>query len=342
MLKFLGKAGAFAAILLACFFFLGRAYEAAARKNLINVWNRRRFEELHALPPHFLDMVFIGSSHSYCSFDPEQIGALLGVESFQMGMPLQHPDSSYFTLLEVLKTQTPSIVIMELYWDMLDDDFDLKQADTLFQALDGGALKGDYIREVFPWNEKIKYAVPLIRYQQDFWTYQNKVLTDWLEKTLGVYKPDEGREGEERYGYRGFIYCDYLIPESKYGAANQFQRFDGKKWAFSAVQKEYLIKMISLCAENGARLLFVTAPVPPVSMEIIQNYGEVHQAVASFAVARQIPYLDFNLVNQEEQILTNDHFRDDAHLNYSGAVIVDRYLARWILENTDGFTLSVD
>jgi len=31
--------------------------------------------------------------------------------------------------------------------------------------------------------------------------------------------------------------------------------------------------------------------------------------------------------------LTNDNFRDDAHLNHSGVEIVDKYFANWLRED---------
>ncbi len=33
-------------------------------------------------------------------------------------------------------------------------------------------------------------------------------------------------------------------------------------------------------------------------------------------------------------MLTNDNFRDDAHLNDSGVQIVDEHFRNWLIENT--------
>ena len=36
-------------------------------------------------------------------------------------------------------------------------------------------------------------------------------------------------------------------------------------------------------------------------------------------------------------MLTNENFRDDAHLNDSGVQIVDRHFINWLTENTSFF-----
>lgn len=86
-------------------FVVGNKYSAASTENQINNYNESRWNEFYELPKNSLDMVFLGSSHSYCTFDPENFDSVLGTSSYQLGMPLQHMDSTYFTLLEVLNYQ---------------------------------------------------------------------------------------------------------------------------------------------------------------------------------------------------------------------------------------------
>ena len=77
------------------FLFMGRMYRTAADKNVINAFTKARFDEFYALEPNSLDMIFVGSSHSYCTFDPDNFDPYLGISSYQMGTPLQHPDTTY-------------------------------------------------------------------------------------------------------------------------------------------------------------------------------------------------------------------------------------------------------
>lgn len=306
---------------------VGRRYQRATAFNVINAFTQTRFQDFYALPPDTLDMVFIGSSHSYCTFDPANFPQ---AESFQMGTPLQHIDTAYYSLLNILDHQSPSTVVLEVYWDMLDDDFDLKQASSFFEVLDDKALQEQYIREVFPLAEKVKYGLTPIRYQQDYFSWQASELAKELEAAYGVSKPAaEAANGVEYYLEKGYVYCDIVLPESEYDETNQFKGLDGKDWEMSKVQRKYLQKIVDLCRDRGMRLVFVTAPIALVSMDYIENYDVIHQTVADFAAENQVPYIDYNLLDLG---LTNDNFRDDAHLNDSGVKIVDEHFRNWLLE----------
>ena len=156
----------FIAVMAAAYVFIGNRYAEAASKNNINAWTKSRYDEFYALEDNKVDMVFIGSSHAYCTFDPENFDSVFGTLSWQLGTPLQNYDTSYFVLKEVYKTQRPKVVVLELYWDVMDDEFDMQQADSFLEAVDDG-VKAEYIDTVFPVNEKVKYEIEPIRYQQD-------------------------------------------------------------------------------------------------------------------------------------------------------------------------------
>jgi hypothetical protein len=319
----------FAAIVIPAYLFLSNEYTYSSTQNHINAWNRERVNEFYALPSNTLDLLFLGSSHVYCTFAPGLIDDAPGTESFNFGMPLQYADSTYFTLAEALKTQRPGTVVVDVYWGVLGQDFDVKQADTLFTAFDSDSFRQAYIDEIFPWNEKIKYHFSVIRYQLDFLTYCNTKLMNCL-KSRGWEPESAVRRGSEYYDYRGFMWSDYTMLPDEYLKTNQFARLNGAEFKFSPTQMGYLDKIWRMCEDNDIRLVFVTAPVAPASMELISNYDAINGVVAKFAEQRHIPYLDYNLLNREEMLLGNENFRDDAHLNYSGAQIVSLHFAQWL------------
>lgn len=316
------------------FFAVGSKYKAAAEKNTVNQFTKSRFDEFYGLEKNSLDMVYVGSSHSYCTFDPEKIDKITGLKSFQMGTPLQHADTTYFELLEIYNYQTPKYVVMELYWDVVDDDFEPKQADSFFEVLDNDVLKDKYIDEVFPMGAKAKYILPAIRYQQEYFAYKTNEMEKEITQKTGVTKPViQETNGTEYYRSLGYTYCDTVIAESELDRTNQFKTFDAKKWDFSPVQLKYIEKIVKLCEEKGSTLVLVTAPIANVSMKFIKNYDVIHQKFANFANKNNINYIDYNIVNMEENMLEMKHFRDDAHLNDEGVKIVDEHFAKWFRKN---------
>ncbi|MBE6009005.1 MAG: SGNH/GDSL hydrolase family protein [Lachnospiraceae bacterium] len=310
---------------------VGKKYADAASLNTINAFTAQRFDDFYSLPKDSIDMVFIGSSHSYCSFDP----ANFNVPSFQMGTPLQHPDTSYYSLLEVLDNQDPETVVVEIYWDMLDDNFELKQATSLFEVIRNEKRIEDYIENVFPDGDKVKYENDVIRFQQDFFAYASSRIVNKVKNTFGVTdeaNPSSAGDGVEYYLADGYVYCDIVIPETEFDETNQFKNLDGKDWEFSNTQKRWLEKIIELCEKKDKDLVFVTAPVANVSMGYIKNYEAINEEISSFAEEKGVPYIDYNIINMEEGMFTHDNFRDDAHLNDSGVKILDAHFEGWLNE----------
>ena len=319
--------GAFILFLsLLLFFLAGSAYEKSTSRNHVNAFTKQRFEEYYAQPENTIDLLFLGSSHSYCTFDPEIFDQALGTNSWQLGTPSQHADTSYYVLLNALQTQAPDTVVMELYWDVLDDDFEMNQAVSFFEVCNDPNLVEAYYKEVFPAGEKAKYALPAIRHQQSYFSYRSSRLERAVETNYGLTQPPAAvANGVEYYQAKGYVYCDIVIPEEEFDATNQYKNLDGKDWKMSTVQKDYLDRIVALCQERNIRLLFVTAPIAPVSMDYIQNYDLIHVALASYAESAGVDYVDLNLVNEQTPFLTYENFRDDAHLNHSGVIKTDQW-----------------
>ncbi|MEY8304275.1 DUF1574 family protein [Anaerosalibacter bizertensis] len=320
----------FIIILLILLHYIGNYYEKISNENAIISDYKKTWMEFYDLEPNSIDLVFIGSSHSYCTFDPEIIDNALGTNSFNFGSPLQHADSSYYILKEILKYHKPKAVVFEIYWDMIDDEFELKQADTVINAINNNEFKREFIYNVFPINEMIKYVFRPVRFQQDMFSYWNKKLVENVEKYIEpIEKKQNNVEGVSHYKSKGFIYSDIIIPEEKFYKTNQFIGFDGAKWDFNNTQKSYVEKLVQLCNKKDIKVVFVTAPVANISMEHINNYDILHNKISNFAKKLDVPYIDYNIVNKEKKLLVNENFRDDAHLNYSGVEIVMKDFINW-------------
>lgn len=332
--KFIVRLLVFFGCVLFVFQKVGVAYQEAAEKNVINEFTKKRYQEFYALPSNSLDMVFIGSSHAYCTFNPENFKTL-GSSSFQMGTPLQHADTTYYALQEIFNSQSPKTVVMELYWDVMDDDFEMKQANSFFEVLENEELKKQYIKDVFPIGEKVKYHLLPMRFQQDYFAYEANEMEKAAEETYQVTKKKaEAQKGEEYYKSKGYVFCNMGMLEGEYKETNQFRELDGRDWEWSQEQKNYLEKIAALCQEKGSELILVTAPIANVSMEYIQHYEKIHDAMEQVAIELGVAYIDYNIANKQENLLTNENFRDDAHLNDSGVNIVDAHFLKWIQEHS--------
>lgn len=338
-LKFILRIVIYLAIMFPIYLYTSKLYAEATTYNIANAPVRQRYDEFFSLDNNTLDMVFIGSSHSYCTFDPEVFDEKLGTSSFQLGTPTQHPNATYFLLREIFEKQSPKVVVMELYWDLLKNDFNSTQNSFFFDAINFEALnydelKQEYINTTFPLNEKVKYVIEPIKYQQDYFLYKSSKLEDSFYYRFGVTKKvNPPREGIEKYNSKGYVYSEYLMLESEFNTTNQFRNLDGKSLEFSNTQKYYLDLIVELVEENNAEIIFVTAPVAPVSLEFIKNYDDINNTVFENIKEYNKPYIDYNIEYLENRLpVTHDNFQDDAHLNTSGAIIVSELFIDYLIE----------
>ncbi len=310
-------------------FFTAKAYSFANNQNVTNWYNKKRFEDFYSLEENSLNIAFLGSSHSYCTFDPEIFDEQLQTNSHQFGMPLQHIDMSYYTLREILNYQKPDTVVLELYFDMIDDDYVNEPVNDLIAVLQNDELIAEINNNARPLSERTKQVLPFVKNQNAFLSYSNKQLMNNL-KEKGFEKESIVLEGTEYYKGKGYVYANYIISPSEYDETNQFKNFDGTDYVISKKQKDYIYKIYDLTYDNDIQLIFVTAPLANVSLDYIQNYNVVHNIFNEIANELNIPYYDYNLINLN---LKNEHFRDDAHLNDSGVQIVSNDLIKKLNSN---------
>ncbi|MDR0272459.1 MAG: DUF1574 domain-containing protein [Clostridiales bacterium] len=323
------KASAYAIAFVLIYIMISGIYDWAASQNKVAAWNRQRFEDFYAFERGEIDMIFIGSSHAYCTFDPEIINGRLGISSFQLGMPEQNADGAYFALLEVLNYQNPDVVVMDVLYSALTEDFYFRQADLLFQAMDNTALQTQYMFSVVPFSERFKYLIKPIRYQQDFINYADNFLSSNFKNFFGLLMTVRAAPATAEY-YRslGFVFCNYVISEEEYNHAISNPP-DGRLFPLSSVQLEYLERIVELCRENDIQLIFATAPKLAAMTGYMENYDIVHNEIAAFAAERGIPYLDFNYGGISDGRFEISDFRDASHLNYSGAVKASEMFCEW-------------
>ena len=66
-----------------------------------------------AEPEDSLDYLYLGSSYAYCDVDPGTIYAASGLTGYVLAGPEQTLSQTYWYLREALKTQSPSLVVLE-------------------------------------------------------------------------------------------------------------------------------------------------------------------------------------------------------------------------------------
>lgn len=260
-----------------------------------------------------LDVLCMGSSHGYSSFQPNTLWNEFGLTSYVLCSQRQTPTTTYYLLQEALKYQKPKVLFLETYYFFYSGKYTDEAALRL--AIDGIPLdevKYRMIQDVLQGHslkDKLSYYIPFLKYHGR-WDELND--TDFHSKEylkgsifdFGVYQmeepelPAEGRE----------------LPE---------------------VVSEYFEKIVKLCEDNDIELVLFTAPYGyKDNLEGYMSKQKISVTLESYLDNLDIPYLYLQKTNEAGIDYAAD-FRDYAHLNTNGAVKVTRYLGNYLAANFD-------
>ena len=301
---------------------------------------RIRWEEFYNISKNNenLDLIFLGSSHAYRSFDPEIFNSKLGVKSFNMGHSSQNPVDSYYVLKEVLKYQKPKVVVFEQYFVVAEgEDTDFISAAYTYDYLKPSLNKLSCLVNDFNPKDYPKALLMTVR-DKDNWANKDLIKANLLRE-YNLFKqlitgkketeeaPKESSKGEMYQGL-GYVSNDGVASYTELTTGNQFKDYKRPNW--NEKRLLYDDKVLQLCKENNIKVIMVTAPLPPTSLKLIKNYDEIHNKYQEIANENGVEYLDYNYINREKNMFTDKNFKDSDHLNSSGVKILDKDLIKYI------------
>lgn len=297
---------------------------------------RLRWSEFYSFNKN-IDMVFLGSSHAYRSFDPHIFDPGLGITSFNMGSSNQNPVDSYYVLKEVLKYHKPKLVVFEQYYVLAsgeDTDFTsatynfdfMKPSLNKLACLFGEFNPKDYLRAIF---RSVRY--------KDNWNKPEIInqnidrLKSSISSMFTAKKTDiapSATETGEIYRGRGYVSNDGVASIKELTINNKFKGYNNLK--FNSKRLDYDKRVIELCKKNNIKILLVTAPFPPTSLNLVGDYKSLHDTYQRIADKNGVNYVDYNYINKVKKLFKDNNFKDSDHLNASGVKILDKDLMRYI------------
>ncbi len=255
-------------------------------------------------PENSLQIAGVGNSDLMSAFVPTQLWQDYGYTSTLLSAGKMKPYRAYTMLTELLKVQSPDLIIVEV--DMLYEGSSLSKKsddDSIRAKLD------DFFASVLPeyFETKVENKFTVFRYH-DRW------------KNIGSNKKENATPSSH-----GYKYCAEIQPVH----LDNFMRPDKKSEPIPDDSLENLEKIFELCNKNDIDVMLLEMP-----SGTSWNYQR-HNAVAKYASNKGVRFLDMNTCIDEYNLDFKKDFRDyDAnHLNYYGALKVTDYIGRFIDEN---------
>jgi len=268
---------------------------------------------LYNQPGNTIDVLFLGSSHVHCNVDTRVLWEQEGIAAYLLTTAEQPVWNSYHYLLEALKTQTPKLVVVDMFGPVRFMD-DIQEA-WLGDNLDGMRFSGNKwkaIQASAP-SDHMEWMLGFPRYHD---RYDDLVKEDfmnfwWNKKLLSTWK--------------GFL-------ELQNHAALTEPDISQVTESLPLTEKSqmYFEKIMEVCEQKGIQLLFLTAPYLVEETDQMR-FNEISRQAAEHGLL----FKDYNQpeVYREMGMDFSLDFADHAHLNAQGAVKYTMHLASWLKQN---------
>ncbi|MCR5230605.1 MAG: hypothetical protein K6D03_10810 [Solobacterium sp.] len=272
-------------------------------------------DEFRNLPENTIDVIALGSSHIQYAFNPAVFYTETGKYSYVLGSACQPFSMSYYMLEEALKTQHPSVVLVDLF-TLLPESQVCYAEGLYYKAMDmmSGETRynaGRYAAETLPDDLQYAYTYDLIL-NHDNWKNMDFTDPDSIKANAAVttaFLDDMGYVKEEP---TVFQYTPIEYPEPNL------------EITLSEEETKWIDKMIDLCDAEGIHLFFLKTPYA-----IQQSDSNKLNAIWKYLDEKGAFWIDYGKIAGEiDWFLDMDG--NTWHNNTWGAEIITRHIAETV------------
>lgn len=267
-------------------------------------------EQLYNTDDNLIDVVFLGSSHTYCGIYPAVLWNMYGIAAFDMAVSGQDRDSTVHYLKEVLKTQKPSVVCVDLYGLLFDRQEVIGNA---YRNMLGMKTSKNSVELVKDYVDMEEWGDYILRWPIIHTRYRELDKYDFIENPLNEFCRGEYVTWE---GYGGTL-------DPKVLECDEIADIAGKKL-------DWLNELLEMSRDNNFELVLFEAP-----MKLTDSNMRVLNAAKAFAGEHDIPFILFNELVDELEFNQGLDMTDDFHCNADGAVKVTSYFGEYLASNYD-------
>lgn len=250
------------------------------------------------------DVMFFGTSHSYCSFEPLYIYEKTGLKSYVLSSQKQPLKITATYVKEAFKRKNPKVIFVDIYGGIFNITEDLGVVNSYSDYLPLSINKLIMIGTKVPRGFKAPALFPLVAYH-----------SRWDELKDEDYKFDKSTYNDYLKGY--VLLKDQSQDFKKDVLKDKEQLMESiKKFDEETYLKENLRaidEIIETCKKNGAQVYFVKTPIYSYSY-----YADNIKVFSKYLKDRGAKFIDFNDF-YHEMGLSKKNFYDPHHLNVSGA-----------------------
>lgn len=265
-------------------------------------WNiTSKIKGFYELEENSLDVVFLGSSHSFCSFNPAVFYKEKGIKSYVFASNEQPLWLTYHYLKEVLKTQQPKVVVLESFY--ISENADFKKDGINKLSLDDLPLSINKIEaQKASFKDNLEGVNPFYNYH-DRW--KDLSIVDFKTTDHGLLK--------------GFTPLYKSTPRT-------IENFNVTKADLPLKSRLYLDKIIELSENNNFSLIITYTPYM-INKSRSQHIVKLEEITSK----KKIPFINYT----DSVLLKSINFDaqldfEEGHTNIMGAEKVSKHLSEYL------------
>ena len=207
---------------------------------LINKSHRRTLQYiLYEAPENYYDALYVGGSHMNGAIAPSVLLESDGIRGFNLATGGQEFRVTYYLLKEVLKRQSPRLVVLDVYYMLSANRYGVEAYNHyVVDAMQFSKNKIDLIQNCIAPEDRLSFYIPFLKYHSR-WNDLNKDDFTWKETS-----PADG----------------WGAGTLQYDQEMSFSDWSDECAALPAGMEEYLDKFIALSQEMGFTLVLANFP----------------------------------------------------------------------------------
>lgn len=277
-----------------------------SRKSTEGWWNvTAKLDGFYNSPENEYEVMFFGSSNTYCSFNPLILWEETGVKSYVFATQQQPTWATYHYMADAMKRQDLKLAVVDVL--MFAKDAEYYDDGVNYTFCDNMPLSKNKLELIYasaPEGERFDLACRFMKYH-----------SRWNELTRTDF---EYRRSAMRDYSKGY----YVLTSTSDKAEHIDVSHVSQAAELTEKNLTYLNKIIDLCEEHGVELMLVKAPSNATEEE-----KAYYNAVEAVAKEHGVFFADYNLCYEEIGLDTARDFFDETHLNICGAEKFTRYFA---------------
>ena len=264
-----------------------------------------------------LDMVYVGASAAYTSWQPLKAWNDCGFTSYTYATGGLPAVSVEHYIREVLKTQDPELFVVDARTFLLWDDNATAKirygSDSMDYSLNRFSMVKDFLdyRIVGEDDDRLSYYLQIIKYHSNY----KAVLSG--EENWNLINNRQSSK------YKGWTFMEYHCPLE---GPQDFETEQCEE--LREENRRILDNLLSYCREKELKVLFVVYPYA-IDKEDQKRYNTMQKVVEEAG----FDFLNTNLYYDEMNLDFQTDFNDRNHLNCFGAEKYTDFLERYLVGN---------